>query len=727
MYRNCGYESCYLEMRDGVKIAIDVLTPALGSAVVSQRLPSVLLQTRYMRGAAPRWPLSKVLKGRPLDLLMQEAKSWFLAAGYVVVTIDVRGTGASTGVWRAPWTLQERADSIEVLDWIVRQPWSDGQVCLWGVSYDGTIALFTVAEKHPAVRAAAPQYVFFDMYNNIGLPGGIPLHSFISTWTKCCEAMDNNRLSRLPFPNGCLVPLITRGTQPVVEGRVLGGKGIMPVGRAGPGLATSKDVRRAKSRGAKALAEAVKGHSTWSASKDLEDVRCADDVAPLAGLRITDVSACSVSCCIAASSTPLLLTAGWMDSTAAPAIHIFCNANKCPGSKMLIGPWTHGGNMQVRLSSATSTPSQLRQTLECIRFFDAACGYAPTHRSEALFGGSSAAAPGAATGMHGGVTSGVGHDGMGNGGRGQGPPCPHSPPAPTNASRLSFPPAVTDAGGNPNGHSNDPAVRYFVMGCRPRWKATDVWPPHDSRPHPMRLFLGGNSLRNGRGITERTGDVRDMPPGSHGSLLGGGYAHAEVLRWHHDVNPSKYLKGTSRYDVITQPYKGVRYRKLQSSGHILFTGMPLQEEVELVGWVTVECWISSSHTDADVFVYLEDYDPAARKARYVTEGQFRASHRCEQDIPPPGNPRGSAHLAGAPFHTYNRSDVQPLHPGVPARCCFQLLPTAYGFGSGHCVRIAIAGADAKHFTMDHEGPRELCVLSGADFPSVVILPVSDAN
>lgn len=57
----------------------------------------------------------------------QEAKSWFLAAGYAVVSIDVRGTGASFGRWRAPWTPEERADSREVVDWISHQPWSNGQ------------------------------------------------------------------------------------------------------------------------------------------------------------------------------------------------------------------------------------------------------------------------------------------------------------------------------------------------------------------------------------------------------------------------------------------------------------------------------------------------------------------------------------------------------------------------------------------------------------------------
>ena len=66
---------------------------------------------------------------RPLRTwLPQEARSWFLAAGYAVVAVDVRGTGASFGSWRAPWQPEERADSQEIIDWIVNQPWSSQQV-----------------------------------------------------------------------------------------------------------------------------------------------------------------------------------------------------------------------------------------------------------------------------------------------------------------------------------------------------------------------------------------------------------------------------------------------------------------------------------------------------------------------------------------------------------------------------------------------------------------------
>ena len=41
-----------------------------------------------------RWPLKRFTNGRPVDLINFELKAALLAAGYAVVTIDVRGTGA---------------------------------------------------------------------------------------------------------------------------------------------------------------------------------------------------------------------------------------------------------------------------------------------------------------------------------------------------------------------------------------------------------------------------------------------------------------------------------------------------------------------------------------------------------------------------------------------------------------------------------------------------------
>lgn len=38
---------------------------------------------------------------------------------------------------------EETSDSLELLDWIVAQPWCNGRVGLWGISYEGTRALLT--------------------------------------------------------------------------------------------------------------------------------------------------------------------------------------------------------------------------------------------------------------------------------------------------------------------------------------------------------------------------------------------------------------------------------------------------------------------------------------------------------------------------------------------------------------------------------------------------------
>jgi hypothetical protein len=46
-----------------------------------------------MRGMRLRWPLKKFTNGRPVDPINFELKAALLAAGYAVVTIDVRGTG----------------------------------------------------------------------------------------------------------------------------------------------------------------------------------------------------------------------------------------------------------------------------------------------------------------------------------------------------------------------------------------------------------------------------------------------------------------------------------------------------------------------------------------------------------------------------------------------------------------------------------------------------------
>ena len=61
--------------------------------LVCQSHSTTIVLRRYMRGMRLRWPLKKFTNGRPVDLINFELKAALLAAGYAVVTIDVRGTG----------------------------------------------------------------------------------------------------------------------------------------------------------------------------------------------------------------------------------------------------------------------------------------------------------------------------------------------------------------------------------------------------------------------------------------------------------------------------------------------------------------------------------------------------------------------------------------------------------------------------------------------------------
>lgn len=51
-----------------------------------------------MRGIQLRWPLSKLVAGRGMDFVSVELKNCFLAAGYAVVSLDIRGTGGLISV-----------------------------------------------------------------------------------------------------------------------------------------------------------------------------------------------------------------------------------------------------------------------------------------------------------------------------------------------------------------------------------------------------------------------------------------------------------------------------------------------------------------------------------------------------------------------------------------------------------------------------------------------------
>jgi len=99
-----------------------------------------------------------------------ERGMYFAANGYIFLGVDVRGRGNSEGVFE-PF-VNEGKDGHDVVEWLARQPWSNGKVTMWGGSYAG-FDQWTVLKEFPAhlativPAAAAHPGVDFPGVNNI--------------------------------------------------------------------------------------------------------------------------------------------------------------------------------------------------------------------------------------------------------------------------------------------------------------------------------------------------------------------------------------------------------------------------------------------------------------------------------------------------------------------------------------------------------------------------------
>src|SRR5580765_4178808 len=99
-------------MRDGIKISLCVYRPDAPGP-----FPTLFAASpyQYEMDEVPAYPLFLWRETGPVE--------WYVGQGYAYVHADVRGSGRSEGEFSF-MGLDEQQDYLELIAWIVKQPWS---------------------------------------------------------------------------------------------------------------------------------------------------------------------------------------------------------------------------------------------------------------------------------------------------------------------------------------------------------------------------------------------------------------------------------------------------------------------------------------------------------------------------------------------------------------------------------------------------------------------------
>lgn len=281
--------SQYVTAHDGTRIAIDVWLPQ--QLAVGQRIPALMKGTPYWR--RPEGEVS-ILNTR----------------GYAVVGIDARGTGASFGSINIMFSDAEVSDYGAVADWIVRQPWSNGNVGAYGFSYRGIIAANIASLPNPEIKAVAPLFDLTDLYL-LTYPGGAFESYLVGAWSKQTRSLNDGRL---PCAGDPACERMNHGPKPV-----------------------DSDADR-KLLGA-ALAEHAANYNVYDC---VRGAPARDDEICRSGKSLSDVSMLARKAKIEARGLPMFVLTGWLDESS-PAQALFRYKTFSNPQELIIGPFTHGG------------------------------------------------------------------------------------------------------------------------------------------------------------------------------------------------------------------------------------------------------------------------------------------------------------------------------------------------------------------------------------------------
>jgi len=138
--------------RDGTQLEAWIFKPSK----LQVRAPTVFTLTQY-----------------DIDGSRRSDAAVYTRRGFVFVQVLVRGRGRSGGDKNDNLGVQTGRDGYDVVEWIASQPWSNGQVVMFGGSFVGMSQWRTATQNPPHLAAIAPYvsiYPGWDVPNTNGIP-----------------------------------------------------------------------------------------------------------------------------------------------------------------------------------------------------------------------------------------------------------------------------------------------------------------------------------------------------------------------------------------------------------------------------------------------------------------------------------------------------------------------------------------------------------------------------
>jgi putative CocE/NonD family hydrolase len=170
-----GMEEIWIPMPDGVRLAADLYLPQ--GAGPDERFPVLLEYLPYRKTES---------RSRNYSLY-----AYFIRRGYAVARVDIRGTGNSEGkLIPYEYSDRENDDGEVVIDWLSRQPWSNGNVGMFGISWGGFNSIHLAMRNPPALKAIIAVDATDDLYqDDVHFMDGV-IH--VDSW-EMSQDLDNAR------------------------------------------------------------------------------------------------------------------------------------------------------------------------------------------------------------------------------------------------------------------------------------------------------------------------------------------------------------------------------------------------------------------------------------------------------------------------------------------------------------------------------------------------------